>query len=78
MTPPCSITVLLKSMGSDHSGDFITSMLELKPDANTMLEWQCHSQSSTEVPHYKHLLEFVDLRAQASESATSENTRKSL
>ena len=64
-------------MGSDPSGDCITCTLKLKLDVSTMFEWQCYSQSSTEFPHYKHLLEFVDLCAQASESATSENTRKS-
>ena len=67
----------LKAMGNEPSGAFITSTLELKLDTNTMFEWQRHSQSSTEVPHYKELLQFVDLRAQASESATSGVAKKS-
>ena len=67
----------LKSMGHDPSGPFITSMLELKLDVNTMFEWQRHSQSSAEVPHYKLLLEFVNLRAQASEAALSDPAKKS-
>ena len=67
----------LKSMGHEPSGPFITSMLELKLDANTMFEWQRHSQSSPDVPHYKLLLEFIDLRAQASEAAVSDPTKKS-
>ena len=67
----------LKAMGNEPSGAFITSPLELKLDTNTMFEWQRHSQSSTEVPHYKELLQFVDLRAQASESATSGVAKKS-
>ena len=67
----------LKAMGNEPSGAFITSTLELKLDTNTMFEWQRHSQSSTEVPHYKELLQFVDLRVQASESATSGVTKKS-
>ena len=67
----------LKAMGNEPSGAFITSTLELKLDTNNMFEWQRHSQSSTEVPHYKELLQFVDLRAQASESATSGVAKKS-
>ena len=67
----------LKSLGHDPPGPFITSYLELKLDATTMFEWQCHSQSSTDVPHYDDLLKFLNLRAQASESSTSESSRKS-
>ena len=48
---------------------FITSMLELKVDEATMFEWPRHSQDSKEVPPYSDLLEFLDLRAQAFESA---------
>lgn len=66
----------LKSMGHEPSGPFITSMLELKLDVNTTFEWQRHSQSSTDVPHYKLLLEFINLRAQASEAAISDPTKK--
>ena len=51
----------LKAMDYEPSGPFITSILELKLDTTTMFEWQKHSQSSTEVPHYQHLLEFIDL-----------------
>ena len=36
-----------------------------------MFEWQKHSQDSTNVPHYKRLLEFINLREQASETPTS-------
>ena len=55
----------------------VTSYLELKFDVTTMFEWQRHSQSSTDVPHYDDLLKFLNLRAQASESSTSESSRKS-
>ena len=55
----------LRSLGHEPSGPFITSTLELKLDTNTMFEWQQHSQSSTDVPHYQEFLEFVNLRAQA-------------
>ena len=43
----------LKAMGHELSGPFITSVLELKLDTNTMFEWQKHSQDSTNVPHYQ-------------------------
>ena len=36
-----------------------------------------HSQSSATVPHYQELLEFINLRAQASESSVSENRKSS-
>ena len=50
----------------------VTSVIELKLDQNTMFEWQKASQSFTEVPHYRELLEFVNLRAQASEATISD------
>ena len=57
---------------------FVTSILELKLDVNTMFEWHKHSQSSAEVPHYKEgLLEFINLRAQASETSASNHGKKS-
>eukprot|EP00731_Ephydatia_muelleri_P001304 Em0001g1304a len=56
-------------MDYDPSGPFITSMLELKLDATTQFEWQKHSQSEAKVPHYQDLLDFIDLRAQASEGS---------
>ena len=46
----------LKAMDYEPFGPFITSVLELKLDPATMFEWQKHSQSSTEVPHYQDLL----------------------
>ena len=42
----------LKAMGHEPPGAFITSVLELKLDTNTMFEWQRHGQDSTDVPHY--------------------------
>ena len=57
---------VLKVMGCEAPGPFITSVLELKLDSSTMFEWQRHSQESTDVPHYKELLDFINLRAQAS------------
>ena len=66
----------LKSMDYDPSGPFITSVLELKLDTTTLFEWQRHSQSETDVPHYKDLLAFIDLRAQATEGSTAATVKK--
>ena len=62
----------LKSMGKEPSGAFITSTLELKLDPGTLFEWQKHSQDETDVPHYRDFLDFVNLRAQASEGSAGE------
>ena len=67
----------LKAMGEEPSGSFITSMLELKLDQATMFEWQKASQESTSVPHYQKLLEFLNLRAQASETYSLTQERRS-
>ena len=61
----------LKAMECELPGSFITSVLELKLDQDTMFEWQKHSHESTTVPHYSELLDFINLRAQASESLPS-------
>ena len=65
----------LKAMGHEPSGSFTTSMIELKLDPSTMFEWQKCSQRSADVPHYSELLEFLNLRAQASETCTSDTRR---
>ena len=41
-----------------------------------MFEWQKHSQDTNDVPHYSTLLEFLNLRAQASESLISDSVKK--
>ncbi len=66
----------LKAMKCEPPGSFITSVIELKLDAVTIFEWQKHSQSQTEVPHYRDLLEFIDLRAQASETSLPMSSKK--
>ena len=66
----------LKAMDYEPSGPFITSTLELKLDPTTTFEWQKHSQSSTAVPHYQDLLEFINLRAQACETSVGDSTKK--
>ena len=59
----------LKTMRTEPDPSFITSIIELKLDETTLFEWQKHSQGTVdEVPHYHNLLEFLDLRAQASET----------
>ena len=58
----------LKAMDCEAPGPFVTSVLELKLDPTTMFEWQKHSQESAAVPHYNELLEFINLRVQASAS----------
>ena len=59
----------LKVLGHEPSGPFITSVIELKLDTNTMFEWQKYSHDEGDVPHYNQLLMFIDHRAQASEAS---------
>ena len=66
----------LKAMSSEPDESFITSVIELKLDVGTMFEWQRHSQDKTEVPSYTEILEFLDLRAQASETLLSSSNKK--
>ena len=66
----------LKSMDGDPAGAFLTSIIELKLDTGTMFEWQRQSQTKKTTPHYGDLLNFIDLRAQASETATSAPSRR--
>ena len=63
-------------MDKEPSAPFITSLIEMKLDADTRFEWQKSSQESTDVPPYTELLEFLNLRAQASESTSSEQRRQ--
>ena len=48
----------LMAMDYEPSGPFITSILELKLETNTMFVWQ---KDSTNVPQYTSLLEFLNL-----------------
>lgn len=66
----------LKAMDHEPSDAFVTSILELKLDPTTMFEWHKRSQDISDVPPYQRLLEFLDLRAQASESLTDTATIK--
>ena len=62
----------LKSMGFEPSGPFITSVLELKLDSSTSFEWQKASQEISGVPHYTELLDFLNLRAHATEASAND------
>ena len=62
-------------MKEDPTGSFITALLELKLDKDTMFEWQKASQDARKIPHYNDLLNFIDLRAQASETCSSETKK---
>ena len=57
----------LVTMKQDITESFITSMLKLELDQATIFEWQRHSQDSNDVLHYSAPLEFLYLRAKASE-----------
>ena len=59
----------LGTLGCSLPGTFITSLIELKLDVDTLFEWQKHSQDESDVPGYEDLLAFIDLRAQASETS---------
>ena len=63
-------------MGYEPSSPFLTSIIELKLDQGTMFEWQKHSQASTAVPSHQELLDFLNLRAQASESSAPDKKVK--
>ena len=40
-----------------------------------MFKWQKFSQTHVEVPHYEHILEFIHLRAQVSETSVTEGRK---
>ena len=65
----------LKAMGYEPSGPFITLVLELKLDLNTMFERQHHSQDDSTVPLYQKLLEFINLHAQAPKTPVTSHKR---
>ena len=69
----------LKTMKSEPDPFFVTSVIELKLDESTLFEWQKHSQEKVEeVPHYQELLDFINLRAQASESLVDPSKKHSV
>ena len=66
----------LKTLGNEPDGPFITSFLQLKLDPTTLFEWQKHDQDSATVSGYDKFLEFVNLRAQASECLLPERSSR--
>ena len=68
--------IIQQHIHAELPGQFITSMIELKLDVDTLFEWQKHSQLSTDVPPYEELLNFIDLRTQVSEASCSMHKRK--
>ena len=70
-------TRALKAMDCELSGPFLTSVIELTLDTTTMFKWQKHSQDASSMPHYLDLLEFINLRAPASETSTPDGKKLS-
>ena len=67
----------LKAMDYDPSEPFITSILELKLNEDILFKWQRQSHESGKVPNYQDMLDFLDLRAQSTESIEYKIDRKS-
>lgn len=66
----------LRTMKTEPDPSFVTSIIELKLDETTLFEWQKHSQGTIDkVPHYQDMLDFLDLRAQASETLSNRTKR---
>ena len=65
----------LNAAESDELSQFMTSVIQLKLDPDTLFEWQRHTQDVTEVPPFPKILEFIDLRARASETTTQTSRR---
>ena len=57
----------LKALKKLNFGQFITALGESKLDPTTMIEWQKFTQGQTDVPDYEKFLDFLDLRAKATE-----------
>ena len=66
----------LKCMGHEPCRTFLTSLLQLKLDPTTRFEWQRHNQSEADVASYADLLDFINLRAQATETSTQDPTQQ--
>lgn len=68
----------LRALDADDKeglNQFVTSIIQLKLDPDTLFEWQKHTQDIAEVPPFQKLLEFIDLRARASETTPHVNKR---
>ena len=68
----------LNATESDELSQFITSVIQLKLDPDTLFEWQRHTQDVTEVPPFPKIQELIDLRAKASETTTQTSRQREL
>ena len=59
-------------MKYELSGAFVTALLEMKFDQSTWFEWQRHTQGEAYAPHFMEFLDFIDVRARASEAISLE------
>ena len=57
------------------SGAIVTALREMKFDQSTMFEWQRDTQGKADVPPFMEFLDFVDLRARASETISREGQK---
>ena len=62
----------LSTLGHNIDSKFMTSLIQLKLDANTTFAWREASKDALkEVPDYEDLLKFVDQRARSADEDTS-------
>ena len=66
---------VLKAMKYEPSGTFVTALLEMRLNQSTMFEWQRHTQGKADLPHFTDFLDFIDLRARASEAISHERQK---
>ena len=57
--------LMLKSVKYEPSRAFITALMEMKLDQNTMSDLQMRTHSKTNVPHFEDFLDLVDLQVRA-------------
>ena len=66
----------LKAMQQLDFERFMTALGECKLDSLTIVEWQKSTQTEKDVPGYEKFLEFLDLRATATELASQQTSQK--
>ena len=60
----------LRTIKADTLEAFLSVSIEMKLDQESKFAWQQHTHEKKDVPSIDELLEFIDLRAQASELST--------
>ena len=69
----------LSTLGHNIDSKFMTSLIQLKLDANTTFAWREASKDALKgVPDYEDLLKFVDQRARSADGENSWNPSVSL